>query len=156
MASRSWGIACVCVGAVLASTLGLVARQELPEGPGQEVTMRLCAGSCHGIDKVVAEHKSKSQWIESLEMMRTDGAKGSEEEFKTIVTYLTIHFGVQVKINKATAKQIDDVLVLAEGQADAIVKYRDEHGPFVGWDDLMKVPGLDPKKLEEQKQNVVF
>lgn len=156
MARRSWGIVYVCVGAVLVSTLGLVARQELPEGPGQEVTMRLCSNNCHGIDKVVAEHRSKSQWAETIETMKGDGAKGSDEEFKTILNYLTVHFGIQIRINKATAKQIDDVLVLAEGQADAIVKYRDEHGPFAGWDDLMRVPGLDTKKLEEQKGNVVF
>ena len=156
MASRSWGIACVSVGAALASTLGMMARQELPEGLGRDVTQRLCSNECHGIEKVVAERRSKSQWLETIETMKTDGAKGSDEEFKTALTYLTIHFGVPVRVNKATARQIDDVLVLAEGQADAIVKYRDEHGPFASWDDLMKVPGLDPKKLEEQKANVLF
>jgi competence protein ComEA len=61
-----------------------------------------------------------------------------------------------VRINKATAKQIDDVLVLAEGLADAIVKYRDANGPFATWDDLMKVPGLDAKVLVVQKAKVVF
>jgi len=156
MARRVWGIAGVCVGAVMASTLGLVARQELPEGKGQDVTLRLCSNECHGIDKVVAEHKSKSQWIETMETMRGDGAKGTDEEFKIIIGYLATHYGVQIKINKATVKQIDDALVLAEGQADAIVKYRDANGPFVDLAALLKVPGLDPKAIEIQKDKIVF
>jgi DNA uptake protein ComE-like DNA-binding protein len=126
MARRSWGIVYVAVGAVLASTLGILASQDLPEGQGQDVTLRLCSSSCHGIDKIVAEHRSKSQWAETIETMKTDGLKGSDEDLKTVINYMTIHFGVQVKINKATARQIDDVLVLDETQADAIVKYRDE------------------------------
>ncbi len=156
MMNRTSAVAIVFVAAVLTSTLGLVARQELPEGEGRALTLRLCSNECHGIEKVVAERKSKSQWVETMETMRTDGAKGSDDEFKIIVTYLTTHFGVQVRINKATARQIDDVLVLPEGQADAIVKYRDERGPFADWAALMQVPGLDPKKLEVQKAKVVF
>lgn len=156
MMSRSSAVAIAFATAVLASTLVLVAHQELPEGAGREVTQRLCSNECHGIDKVVGERKSKSQWAETMETMRTDGAKGSDEEFKAIVTYLTMRFGVPVKINTATARQIDDVLVLLDGQADAIVKYRDAHGPYAGWEDLLKVPGLDPKTLQEQKTNVVF
>lgn len=156
MMNRTSAVAIVFVAAVLTLTLGLVARQDLPEGQGRNETLRLCSNECHGIEKVVAERKSKSQWIETMETMRSDGAKGSDEEFKIIVTYLATHFGVQVRINKATAKQIDDVLVLPEGQADAIVKYRDERGPFADWAALMQVPGLDAKKLEVQKTKVVF
>jgi len=88
--------------------------------------------------------------------MRGDGAKGTDEEFKIIVGYLATHYGVQIKINKATVKQIDDALVLAEGQADAIVKYRDANGPFVDLAALLKVPGLDPKAIEIQKDKIVF
>ena len=157
MVSRTSAVAMVFATAVFASTLSLVAfHQELPEGEGRDLTLKLCSSECHGIDKVVGERKSKSQWIENLETMRSDGSKGTDDEFKVIVTYLTMHYGVPVKINKATARQIDDSLVLAAGQAEAIVTYRDAHGPFAGWDDLLKVPGLDPKKLQEQKGNIVF
>lgn len=134
----------------------LAAAQELPEGTGRDVTQKLCSQECHGLDKVVAERHSKSQWTDSLNNMRDQGAKGSDEEFKAIINYLTMHFGVPVKINKVTAKQLDDVMVLEPGQADAIVKYRDEHGPFADVEALLKVPGLNPKLIEEQKANLVF
>jgi competence ComEA-like helix-hairpin-helix protein len=151
----------VCVVGVAAAVMSAAspdprARQDLPEGQGKETTLRLCTGSCHGIDKFMSEHRSKSQWLETIETMKTDGAKGPDEDFTAAVAYLTIHMGVPVRINKATARQIDDVLILDAGLADAIVKYRDEHGPFATWDDFVKVPGLDPKKLEEQKPNVMF
>ena len=156
MVSRSSAMAIVFVTAVSASTLGLLAIQELPEGKGRDVTQGRCANACHGIDKVMAEHRSKSQWTETIDTMKTDGAKGSDEEFKAIIGYLTAHFGVQVKINTATARQIDDALDLPAGQAAAIVRYREEHGAFADWPSLMRVPGLDPKALDEQKGNVVF
>jgi competence protein ComEA len=156
MTSRISAMAIVFMAAVSASTLGLLAIQELPEGKGREVTQERCGNACHGIDKVMAEHRSKSQWAETIDTMKTDGAKGSDEEFKAIISYLTAHFGVQVKINTATARQIDDALDLPAGQAAAIVKYRDEHGPFTDWASLMRVPGLDPKTLDEQKGSVIF
>lgn len=156
MASRSTAMAVVGVAAILASTLSVVALQELPEGTGRDVTQKLCSVECHGIEKVIVEHKSKSQWIDSLDQMKTEGAKGTEEEFKIMAKYLTMHFGVPVKINKATAKQIDDLLILSDGQADAIVKYREANGPFADFAALLKVPGLDAKLLEEQKGNILF
>lgn len=156
MATRGSAIAILCFCAAWVSTLGLLALQEPPQGEGRDVTQRLCSSECHGIDRVMAEHRSKSQWTDTIETMKTDGAKGSDDEFTAVIGYLTAHFGVQVKINSATARQIDDALVLAAGQAAAVVKYRDEHGPFKDWTSLMQVPGLDPKKLDEQKGNVVF
>jgi competence protein ComEA len=156
MANRAPQMAIVIMAAAWASTFGVLAFQELPQGKGRDVAQRLCANECHGIDKVMAEHRSKSQWAETIDTMKTEGAKGSDEEFKAIISYLTAHFGVQVKINTATARQIDDALDLPEGQAAAIVKYRDEHGPFTDWASLMRVPGLDAKTLDEQKGNVIF
>ncbi|TAK14184.1 MAG: helix-hairpin-helix domain-containing protein [Acidobacteria bacterium] len=144
----------VCAAGVCAAAIS--ARQELPEGQGKDVTMRLCGVECHGIDKVISEHRSKSQWIESIETMKQDGMKISDAEFKAVLSYLIAHFGVTVKINQATARQIDDVLDLEPGQAEAIVKYREANGPFADWKALLAVPGLDAKKLEEQKGNVIF
>jgi competence protein ComEA len=131
-------------------------RQELAPGAGKDVTLQLCSTSCHGVEKFMSEHRSKSQWIETLEQMKTEGATGTDADFKAILGYLVAHEGIQVKINVATAKQIDDALDLEPGQAEQIVKYRDEKGKFADWQALLSVPGLDSKKLEEQKGNVVF
>ncbi len=159
MRSGIMAMACVLgatVAVTSASPPGLAGRQELPKGQGQAVAEQMCGSACHGIDKFASEHRSKSQWMDTLEQMKGSGAKGSDEDFKTVLSYLIAHMGVQVKINTATAKVIDDVLELEPGQADAIVKYRETNGPFADWPAFLKVPGLDVKKLEEQKTNVIF
>jgi competence ComEA-like helix-hairpin-helix protein len=143
---------------IFTATLGIIAgsQVQMPDDEGRDLTVKLCGNECHTIEKVIAERKSKSQWAETMETMRTDGAEGTDDEFKVIVRYLATHYGVQVQINKATVRQIDDVLVLGEGHADAIVKYREANGPFADWASLLRVPGLDVKRMEFQKSKVVF
>lgn len=153
---RAWTMTSVLAVAVATFGVALWARQELPEGPGQATTQKLCASNCHGAERLIAEHRSKSQWLETIETMKHEGAKGTDEEFKATISYLIAKFGIQTKINKATARQIDDALELEPGQAEAIVKYREANGPFADFDALLKVPGLDAKKLTEQKANIAF
>ena len=40
--------------------------------------------------------------------------------------------------------------------ATTIVNDRGEKGPFKEWKDLLKVPGVDPQRIEEQKDNLDF
>jgi competence ComEA-like helix-hairpin-helix protein len=151
-------VACFCVAGVAARrTVGPTARaQELPDGQGRLATLRQCDTSCHGIDAFVDKRRSKARWLLTLDDMQRRGMFISDEDSKIVIGYLTAHLGFPVKINEATAKQIDDTLDLAPGQAEAIVKYRDLNGKFADWKDLLKVPTLDAKKLEEQKANIVF
>ena len=151
-------MACVCGASVAArrtSAPGSPA-QELPDGQGRLVTLRQCDTSCHGIDTFVDKRRSKTRWVQTIDDMQRRGMFISDEDSKVAVGYLTAHLGIPVRINEATAKQIDDVLDLAAGQAEAIVKYRDLNGKFADWKDLMKVPALDAKRLEAQKANIVF
>ena len=37
-----------------------------------------------------------------------------------------------------------------------LVKYRAEHGNFKSIDDLKKVPGIDPAKIEAKKDVLIF
>jgi DNA uptake protein ComE-like DNA-binding protein len=37
-----------------------------------------------------------------------------------------------------------------------LVKYRQEKGNFKNLDDLLKAPGVDAKKIQEQSGNIVF
>ena len=147
-------------GVLLSTTVvfctALAAGQKAPEGAGRELTLKLCTAGCHGPEKFLSERRSKSQWLETIDTMKQEGTKGTDDEFKVVLGYLVARLGIPVRINKATARQIDDAMDLPAGQADAIVKYRDEHGPFADFAALLKVPGLDPKRLEEQKANIVF
>jgi len=61
-----------------------------------------------------------------------------------------------VNPNKAPSAEIASVLEITSGQADAIVKYRMEHGDFKTIDDLKKVPGIETAKLDSKKDRVTF
>jgi competence ComEA-like helix-hairpin-helix protein len=130
--------------------------RELPEGQGRLVTLRLCETSCHGIDTFVEKRRPKVRWVQTIDDMQRRGMFISDEDFKVVVGYLTARLGFPIRINEATAKQLDDALDLAPGQAEAIVKYREANGKFADGKDLLKVPKLDAAKLEEQKANIVF
>ena len=64
---------------------------------------------------------------------------------------------VQVDINTADAltlaRELSDVGLV---KAEAIVAYRDAHGPFASFDDLARVKGIGPRVIEENKERIVF
>ena len=48
-------------------------------------------------------------------------------------------------------------LELTAKDADAIVKYRTDHGDFKDWDGLAKVPGIDSGKADgEERQHRLY
>jgi competence protein ComEA len=65
--------------------------------------------------------------------------------------------GSQVDINYADAMTIAKSL---EGvglvKAEAIVAYRNAHGPFASLDDLAHVRGIGPRILDENRDVIVF
>lgn len=61
-----------------------------------------------------------------------------------------------VHINSATVEELDTLPGVGPSLAQAIIDYRDEHGPFASLEDLDDVPGIGPAKLEEIRAQVVF
>lgn len=60
---------------------------QLPEAPGKEVLTRVCA-TCHPAEIVLGRGMSREQWGSIVSNMVSRGAKGSDEEFATILDYL--------------------------------------------------------------------
>ncbi len=56
-----------------------------------------------------------------------------------------------VNINTANAEQLSHLKGIGPKKAEAIVKYREEHGAFKSIDDLTKVKGIGPKFVEKNK-----
>ncbi len=128
--------------------------QGLPEGPGKSVFENTCGG-CHGADIVIGQTGTRDVWQDTVDSMRGRGAQGTDDDFKTIVNYLTKYFGVPVNVNQAPAKELTDNLDITSAEADAIVKARTA-SKFKDWSDLAKVQGLDIKKLEPIKSRIKF
>jgi len=146
--------------------LGLVAAvcaplraQALPEGPGKAVVERMCK-SCHGLDNVVRGKRTRDKWSEIVDDMVSRGAKGSDSEIDQVVDYLCAHFGAEaatkVNVNKADASELTAALGISAADANALVGYRAEKGSFKSIQDVMKVPGIDAKKIESVQDRIEF
>jgi competence ComEA-like helix-hairpin-helix protein len=100
--------------------------------------------------------RSRSQWEETITTMITArGAQISDDDFDTVLTYLTRVYG-RVDINRATADDITEVLSIPEAMAGTIVAYRSEHGRFEDFEALAKVPGIDRTALEKRREAIAF
>ena len=140
----------------LAMSLAVAQAQDLPAGKGKELVENTC-GSCHGLDVVVAQHATKDGWASIVDYMVSRGATGTPEEITTIVEYLAKNFpAAKTNVNKATSTDLQSQLELTAKDADAIVKYRTDHGDFKDWDSLAKVPGIDTAKLTAKKDSIAF
>ncbi len=61
-----------------------------------------------------------------------------------------------VDINTADAATLNEVLVnVGPSKAQAIVDYRDEHGPFKSPDQLAQVKGIGLKTVEKNRDRIV-
>lgn len=66
-------------------------------------------------------------------------------------------FAAPVNVNTADAKTISDSLSgIGMKKAEAIVKYRTEHGPFKTADDLVNVSGIGAKTVAKIKKDVLL
>jgi Helix-hairpin-helix motif len=108
----------------LAGALG--AQTELPEGKGRVAVNKIC-GNCHEIESVISARHTKTGWQQITDDMVARGAEGSEQELTAVVAYLTEWFG-KVNVNTAPAAELRNTLGLTEGEARAIVSYREKNG----------------------------
>jgi competence protein ComEA len=136
--------------------------QNLPDGPGKDVTVKICS-DCHALDSVSSMRQSRAGWEAVVNQMVGFGASGTQEELTVVIDYLTRNFGIgsskdepKVNVNKATAKEIQERLDFPQKIAEAIVAYRQQHDAFKEWRDLLRVQGVDPKKAEEVKDRIAF
>ncbi len=59
-----------------------------------------------------------------------------------------------VDLNQATLAELDALPGVGPTTAQAIVTYRDKHGPFRTVDDLTEVQGIGPTRLEHLRDLV--
>ena len=133
---------------------------KLPDGPGKATTEKVC-GSCHGAEIVIGRQETPEVWGQIITEMVDRGATGTEDQFYDVGDYLAKYFSktspaIKINVNQVTAKDLQGALALTDKQAAAIVHYREEKGDFKSFDDLKKVPGLEARKLEANKNRLSF
>jgi mono/diheme cytochrome c family protein len=70
------------------------AQDTLPAGEGKDLVERVCSG-CHGIETALDQARTEAQWKAVVDTMIGRGAEGTDQEFATIVKYLTKNFGIK-------------------------------------------------------------
>jgi competence ComEA-like helix-hairpin-helix protein len=111
---------------------------------------------CHPLERATVMRRTRSQWEEVITTMITArGAQISDEDFDTILDYLSREYG-RVYINRAPADDIVEALGISNTMASTIVGYRKDHGPYQDFEALTKVPGVDPSALENKRDAIVF
>ena len=132
---------------------------QMPPGPGREETQRVCSG-CHELERSISVRQDRDGWKATINKMVGLGAPGTEQEFSAALDYLSQNYPAEAipRLNVNTARAIDfeSRLTLKRSEAAAIIKYRAEHGNFKSIDDLKKVPGIDPAKIEAKKDVLIF
>src|SRR5690349_6348953 len=138
----------------LSFPLFLAAQTELPAGPGRDAVKKICS-DCHELETVTSSRRTRTGWQQITDEMVSRGAEGTDEEMAAVVDYLTTWFG-KVNVNTASVADLQKLLNLSEKQARAIAQYRDQNGKIKNFDELEKVPGLDPEKLRAKRSVIAF
>ena len=130
-----------------------------PDGPGKAELQKLCVG-CHELEKSFSLKQDRDGWQRTMEKMVSFGMKSTDEEYKAVFEYLVKHYAAdevpKVKVNKATAIELESGLSLKRSQAKAVIEYRDKNGAFKSIEDLKKVPGIEADKIEAKKDRLSF
>jgi competence protein ComEA len=138
------------------------AHPEMPDGPGKTLLLRTCS-KCHQVDTIARQHKDNDAWTATIIKMVGLGSVATDDEYETILTYLTANYGslppgvhAKIEVNKETATELASQFGVSDKDAAAIVTYRAKNGPFKSIDDLKKVPGIDTKKIDDKKDDLSF
>lgn len=141
----------------IAGTRGAYA--QLPDGPGKDAVVKVC-GTCHEPVRAAALRLTREGWEQTVADMRWRGAKGTDEEFAAVLEYLVANFlgeaPAKLNMNRATAVELESVVLLLRKEAAALIAYRDKVGGFKTIDEIKKAPGVDFKKIQAAKDRITF
>lgn len=133
---------------------------DLPDGKGKDLILRACVG-CHKAEELTEYRFTKDEYQVIVYRMGDRGAQATRAELDVIAAYMFEHFPkvedpTKINVNKATAQQIADGLALTKAEAEAVVKYRERHGDFHAWGDLLIIYGVDGTKIAAAKDKMSF
>jgi hypothetical protein len=130
---------------------------QLPPGPGQAETIRLC-GTCHPPERGASVRLTREGWEDVITKMVNLGAKGTDAELEAVLEYLSTHFkgeaAVPLNLNRATSVELESIAGFLRKESAAWIAYRAKR-PCATVDDLRAVPGVDFKKVEKRRERLV-
>ena len=145
----------VVIACGLTLSVGVAGSQQEPKSSlnGEEVFLGRCS-TCHAPERALVTPRTRKGWEGVLAEMLNNGAQLETGEADAILAFLTERHGL-VNVNEATAAELA-ALGLPQKDADTIVSYRTDHGPFADFAALRAVPGLDVDRLDAVRERVAF
>lgn len=135
-----------------------VAQGQLPDGPGKDVTVRVCS-QCHEPQRAASVRLTRDGWEGVLVKMVGLGMRASDDELKQILDYLSENFKGEapkpLNLNSATSIELESVVALLRRESAAWIAYRNKNGPCKTLDDLKNVPGVPFKKIDDRRDRLV-
>ena len=135
----------------------LAAQDVLPDAPGKDITVSLCA-NCHAAETVASVRHTPEGWRDVIAKMVAAGAEGTEQELESVFQYLSTQFPAEAQkaldLNTATAIELESVAGLLRKEAAALIAHREKNGPCKKLEDVKKIAGLDYKKIEARKERL--
>ncbi len=137
-----------------------LAQKDFPDGPAKEYVNRICL-QCHEATQLLGERKTEADWKATVARMALKGVPGPAEQYDAIAAYMAKNFAkvedaTKLNMNKATADEIVAAIGLTPGEAAALVAYRDKHGEYREWGEMLVVYGVDGRKLQAAKDKMSF
>ena len=130
---------------------------QLPAGPGQAETIRLC-GTCHPPERGASVRLTREGWEDVITKMVGLGLKGTDAELEAVLDYLATHFkgeaAVPLNLNRATSVELESIAGFLRRESAAWMAYRAKR-PCTTLEDLRAVPGIDFKKVEKRRERLV-
>jgi competence ComEA-like helix-hairpin-helix protein len=136
------------------------AQKDFPDGPAKEYVNKICL-QCHEASQLLSQRRSESDWKTTVARMATKGVPAPAEQYDAIAAYMAKNFGkvedtTKINMNKAKAEEIVAVIGLTPDEAKALVAYREKHGDYREWGEMLVVYGVDGRKLEAAKDKMSF
>ena len=77
--------------------------------------------------------------------------------FIALISVSNLLFAAKVNINTADAEMLSSELTgIGQSKAEAIVAYRDQHGPYKQVEDLVKVKGIGMATIDRNKSKLTL
>jgi mono/diheme cytochrome c family protein len=132
----------------------------MPDGPGKQIILRECT-ACHLPDHFTKYRHTDEEWQAIVIRMGTRVRSATKEELDTVQKYLATNYpkiddANKLNVNKAAAEDIAARLNLTPDEAKAVVDYRQRHGTFREWGELLAIYGVDGRKIEAAKDRMSF
>jgi competence ComEA-like helix-hairpin-helix protein len=121
--------------------------------PDLQAVKDVC-GRCHTTAVFLNQPRSWDRWNDVFADMTRRGANGTDEQLERVTRYFFENLTL-VNINKSPAEELIGVLGVGDDVAQDIIARRELH-PFTDIAQLLTVPGIDSRKLEQRKSRILF